>query len=51
MKLIYLLTWIAGGGLVTLSIYVIFSLLKSSQELEDAQDDKLWQLLLHTYRP
>ncbi len=50
MKLIYLLTWVAAGGLVTLAIFVTFSLLKSSQQLEDAQDEQLWRLLLHDFR-
>jgi hypothetical protein len=50
MNLTYLLTWIAAGGLVTLAIFSTFGLLKASSRLEDAQDERLWRLLLHDFQ-
>jgi hypothetical protein len=43
----YFLSWLAGGGLVTLATYASLCLLKSAQRIEDAEEEKLWQYLLH----
>lgn len=47
MEPTYFLSWLAGGGLVTLVTYAILCLLKSAQRIEDAEEEKLWQYLLH----
>ena len=46
MKLPYFLLWLAGGGLVLLEIYLGSVLLKLSQAHEDAEDQRVWELLL-----
>jgi hypothetical protein len=51
MELTYLAEWIAGGGLVILLIYTCFCLLKFAQRLEDAEDERLWQNVLHRDGP
>ncbi len=50
MELSYLLNWIAGSLLILVA-YACFSLLKSAQRLEDAEDERLWQYVLHPGRP
>jgi hypothetical protein len=50
MKLPYFLLWLAGGGLVLVEIYFCSSLLRFSQVHEDAQDERLWELLLRSGR-
>ena len=50
MKLSYFLLWLAGGGLVLVEIYFCSSLLRFSQVHEDAQDERLWELLLRSGR-
>jgi hypothetical protein len=51
MELTYLLTWIAGVGLMTLATYACFCLLKYGQRLEDAEGERLWQYLLNPGGP
>jgi hypothetical protein len=46
MKLPYFLLWLAGGGLVLLEIYFCSGVLKLSQVHEDAEDQRVWELLL-----
>ncbi len=48
MESIYLVIWLAGGGLVT---YVSFCLLKSAERRDDAENERLWQYLLHPGTP
>jgi hypothetical protein len=50
MKLPYFLLWLAGGGLVLLEIYFGSELLKLSQVHEDAEDQRVWELLLRIGR-
>jgi hypothetical protein len=50
MKLPYFLLWLASGGLVLVEIYFCSSLLRISQVHEDAQDARLWELLLRSDR-
>jgi hypothetical protein len=47
MELTHPFIWIAAGGLVTLATYVCFCLLRSAQGLDDAEEERLWQYLLH----
>ena len=47
----YPFIWIAGGGLATLATYACFWLLRSGQRLDDAEEESLWQYLLHPGRP
>jgi len=51
MKLPYFLLWLAGGGLVLLEIYFCSGLLRFSQVHEDAEDQRVWELLLRSGRP
>lgn len=50
MKLPYFLLWLSGGGLVLLEIYFCSGLLKLSQVQEDAEDQRVWELLLRSGR-
>jgi hypothetical protein len=50
MKLRYFLLWLAGGGLVLLQIFFCTGLLKLSQVHEDAEDQRVWELLLRSGR-
>jgi len=50
MKLPYFLLWLAGGALVLLEIYLCSGLLKLSQVHEDAEDQRVWELLLRSGR-
>jgi hypothetical protein len=47
MKPTYFLIWLTGGGLVILATYVGLYLLRSAQRQDDAEDERLWQYLLH----
>ena len=50
MKLHYFLLWLAGGGLVLVEIYFCSGLLRLSQIHEDAEDQRIWELLLRSDR-
>jgi hypothetical protein len=50
MKFSYFLLWLAGGGMVLLEIYFCNGLLKLSQVHEDAEDQRVWELLLRSDR-
>jgi hypothetical protein len=51
MKLANFLFWLAGGGLVTFATYVGLFLLKCGERLDDAEEERLWQHLLHPGTP
>jgi hypothetical protein len=51
MKLAYFLIGLAGGGLVTLATYVGLCLLKSAEHVDDIEDERIWQHLLHAGTP
>lgn len=42
----FLMLLAVSGGLVSLLSYFFFSLLKSAQGREDAEDERLWHYLL-----
>jgi len=46
MKLLFLLLWLAGGGLVACTIYVCVSLLRVCEARQDAQHEAVWNLLV-----
>jgi len=46
MNFAFLLALLTASGFVTLAIAVSFRLLKSSQVRENADDDRVWELLL-----
>ena len=48
MKLTYLLLWLAGGGLVSLATFYCVYLLKVCQERHDAEDQRLWRILVNS---
>ena len=50
MKLTYFLLWLVGGGLVALEAYACFGLLQFSQVQEDAEDERLWEMLVRPGR-
>jgi hypothetical protein len=50
MKLPYILLWLAGGGLMLVEIYLCSGLLRPSQVHEDAEDRRVWELLLRSDR-
>ena len=51
MESTHFVIWLAGGGLVTLATYFGFCLLKSAEHHDDAEDERLWQYLLHPGTP
>jgi hypothetical protein len=51
MELTRFLLLLARGGLVSLVIHVFLNLLKPSQSREDAEDESLWENLLHPGSP
>ena len=46
MKLIYLLSWLAGGGLVMLATYVCVNMMKVCEARHEAESEQLWDLLI-----
>ena len=48
MKLTYLLLWLAGGGLVSLTTFFCVNLLKICVERHEAEDQRLWKILVPT---
>lgn len=46
MKTIYLLSWLAGGGVVVLTAYVCASLLKVCETRHEAESEELWDILV-----
>jgi hypothetical protein len=46
MKLTYLLLWLAGGGLVSLTTFFCVNLLKICVERHAAEDQRLWKILV-----
>jgi hypothetical protein len=47
MDLRHVFILLAGAGLVTMAVSACCALLKAAQEREDAEDERLWQCLLH----
>ncbi len=50
MKLTYLFVWLAGGGLVFLATCSSLGLLKRTESQQDAENERLWELLLRPGR-
>jgi len=46
----HILVLLVGGGLLALTAFACLRLLKSAQGLEDTEDERLWQYLLHPGR-
>lgn len=46
MKLIFLLLWLAGGGLIASTVYFCVSLLRLCEARQDAQHEEVWNLLV-----
>lgn len=46
MKLIYLMSWLAGGGLVVLATYFCVNLLKVCEERHEAESEAFWEILV-----
>jgi hypothetical protein len=46
VKLNYLLSWLAGGGLVLLAAYACRSMMKVCEARHEAESKELWDLLV-----
>ncbi|HUI52267.1 MAG TPA: hypothetical protein VLX60_10805 [Terriglobales bacterium] len=46
MKLMFLLLWLTGGGLVALTVYVCVNLLRVCEARQDAEHEAVWNLLV-----
>jgi len=46
MKLVFLLLWLAGGGLVAFTIYACMNLLRACEARQDAEHEEVWNLLI-----
>lgn len=46
MKLIFLLLWLAGGGLVAVTVYFCVNLLRVCEARQDAEHEEVWNLLV-----
>ncbi|MGB7436320.1 MAG: hypothetical protein WBR26_01750 [Candidatus Acidiferrum sp.] len=47
MPLAHLAVLLAGPSLVMVAIYLCLSLLKTAQDREDAEDERVWEYLLN----
>jgi hypothetical protein len=48
MKLTYLLLWLTGGGLVSLTTLLCVNLVKICQERHEADDQRFWKILVRS---
>lgn len=46
MKLIFLLLWLAGGGLLAFTVYFCVNLLRVCEARQDAEHEEVWNLLI-----
>jgi len=46
MKLMFLLLWLAGGGLVAFAVCVCVNLLRVCEARQDAEHEEVWNLLV-----